>query len=122
MSARRTPKEDLLIGGLDDWADAGWVLQSSRLSGETRPRALREIALALIAEVLREGLMTAGDMVNGKHVIWSGDPEKWIERIRNQWLEEWGEKSPSPGAIVWLDNTSAGDAFAAGVLAREGNS
>lgn len=45
----RTAIEDLLIGGLDDWADAGWVLQSARLSGAIDPVELRAIALELIA-------------------------------------------------------------------------
>jgi hypothetical protein len=96
----RTPLEDLLIGGLDDWADAGWAVQSARLS-------------------LREGLMVAGDIVGNEHVPWHGDSEEWLERIRQEWLAEWGDVVPTPGAIVWLDNTPAGDQVAREVLDRE---
>lgn len=118
-SARRTPKEDLLVGGLDDWAYAGWALQSARLSGETNPIALRDVTLTLIAEVLRKGLMVAGDLVGNEHVPWHGEPEEWVERIRQEWLDEWGDEVPTPGAIVWLNNTQAGDEVARDVLARE---
>jgi hypothetical protein len=115
----RTPLEDLLVGGLDDWADAGWALQSARLSGETELSALRDITLDLITEVLREGLMVAGDLVGSEYVSWHGEPQEWAQRIRREWLDEWGDEVPTPGAIVWLDNTLAGDDFARDVLARE---
>jgi len=115
----RTPREDLLIGGLNDWADAGWALQSSRLSGATSTTVLRDATLTLIDEVLREGLMVAGDLVGSEHVPWHGKPEEWVRRIRQEWLDEWGDEVPTPGAIVWLCNTAAGDALARDVLARE---
>ncbi len=115
----RTPREDLLIGGLDDWADAGWALQSARLSGTTKLTELRDATLALIDEVLREGLMVAGDLVGSEHVPWHGEPEEWVERIRQEWLGEWCDEVPTPGAIVWLRNTAAGDALARDVLDRE---
>lgn len=119
MSTKRTPKEDLLVGGLDDWADAGWALQSSRLSGASDPIALRDFTLELIAEVLREGLMIAGDIVEGDHVPWQTSAEEAAERIAREWLDEWGDEVPTPGAIVWLSNTAAGDAIARSVLERE---
>lgn len=115
----RTPLEDLLVSGLDDWADAGWALQSARLTGETEPSVLRDITLDLIAEVLRKGLMVAGDLVGSEHVSWHGEPQEWAERIRREWLDEWGDEVPTPGAIVWLNNTQAGDEVARDVLARE---
>lgn len=119
MSTKRTPKEDLLVGGLDDWADAGWALQSSRLSGASDPIALRDFTLELIAEVLREGLMIAGDIVEGDHVPWQTSAEEAAERIAREWLDEWGDEVPTPGAIVWLSNTAAGDEIARSVLERE---
>ena len=85
-SSQRTPKEDLLVGGLDDWADAGWALQSARLSGATDPVALRDLTLSLIAEVLREGLMVPGDIVGGDHVPWHGSAQETAERITREWV------------------------------------
>lgn len=118
-SAARTPKEDLLVGGLDDWADVGWALQSARLAEASDPVALRDATLSLIAEVLSQSLMVAGDIVAGEHVPWHGKAEEHAERIRREWLDEWGDEVPTPGAIVWLSNTSAGDEIARSVLARE---
>lgn len=115
----RTPREDLLVGGLDDWADAGWALQSARLSGATDPVELRDYTIELIADVLGERLMLAGDIVGGEHIAWHGTPDDWARRIRDEWIAEWGEAVPSPGAIVWLCNTDAGDEVARAVLARE---
>ncbi|AEI13416.1 hypothetical protein [Cellulomonas gilvus] len=116
---RRTPKEDLLVGGLDDWADAGWALMSARLGGAEDPVALRDYTLGLIAEVLDEGLMVAGDVIAGEHIPWPGSAEEAADRIRRDWLDEWGEDVPTPGSVVWLANTSAGDEIGRAVLARE---
>jgi len=115
----RTPLEDLLVGGLDDWADAGWVLQTVWLPGETDRARLRSLTFELIAEVLRGGLMVAGDIVGSEHVPWHGDAEDAIRRITSEWLDEWNNEVPTPGAIVWLANTAAGDEIARAVLARE---
>jgi hypothetical protein len=117
--AQRTPKEDLLIGGLDDWADAGWALQSMRLSGASDPIALRDMTLTLIAEVLDERLMVAGDIVSGNHVPWHESAKEAAERIRREWVNEWGNEVPTPGAIVWLSNTAAGDEMARSALSRD---
>ena len=116
---KRTPKEDVLVGGLDDWADAGWVLQSARLSGVSDPVALRDAALGLVSEVLIERLMVAGDIIGGKHVPWRCSAEEATARIRREWLDEWGDEVPTPGAITWLSNTAAGDEIAQSVLERE---
>jgi hypothetical protein len=109
---RRSAREDLLIGGLDDWADAAWALQSARLSGATDHAALRDLTLNLITEVLTEGYMIAGDIVAGEHVPWHGTPQEAAERIAREWIDEWGVEVPTPGAIVWLRNTPAGDEIA----------
>jgi hypothetical protein len=82
------------------------------LSGETEPSALRGFTPALIAEALREGLMVAGDLVGAEHVPWHGEADEWAERIRQEWMDEWGDDVPTPGAVVWLNNTKAGDEFA----------
>jgi hypothetical protein len=121
VSAGRTPKEDLVVGGLADWADASWASMSARLTGETDPAVLRDLTLSLIAEVLRDGLMVAGDIIVDEHVPWHGSTEEVVERISHEWIEEWGGTMPTPGAIVWLSNTAAGDELARGVLEREAN-
>lgn len=117
--AKRTPEEDVLVGGLDDWADCGWIMQSVRLTGETDPVALREATLALMDRVMRTGLMVPGDIRDGVHITWDGNPDEWVSRISREWITEWGTNVPTPGAVTWLCNTAAGDEIARAVLARE---
>ena len=119
--APRTPKEDLLVGGLTDWADASWAAQSARLSGVQGGPALRDLTLGLVAEVLREGLMVPGYLFATYHLPWPCDAEEAAARIAQEWIDEWGDDVPTPGAIVWLNNTEAGDEVAQAVLAREAN-
>jgi len=118
----RTPKEDVLVGGLDDWAYAGWVYGSTRLAGITDSEQRRGLAIGLIAELLVEGLMVAGDVDDQGHHPWPHPTGDAIERITREWLTEWPNDVPAPGAIVWLANTPAGNEIARRVLAREADS
>lgn len=119
MNMQRTSIDDLLVGGLDDWADIGWVAQFARLSGVGEGASLRHRTLATVAEVLTKGLMVAGDVVAGEFRPWQLSTADAIARISRSWIEEWGAHVPTPGAIAWLSNTQAGDDVARAVLARE---
>jgi hypothetical protein len=110
--------EDILANGVDDWVYAGWVYQIAQRSGLDDPSELRALSIGLIAEVLTRGLMVAGTYDGGKHVPWGCSTGEAIERITKAWLE-WGEFPPTPGAIVWLDLTPAGQELGEAVLARE---
>lgn len=116
---RRTPAEDLLVGGLDDWAYLGWASQSGVLADIGDLAVRREATLVLVSNVLADGLMVAGDVRGGEFIQWTGGPEEWIERIRLDWLNDWGDDIPTPGAVVWLENTPSGDRVGRRVLARE---
>lgn len=115
----RTPKEDVLVGGLDDWAYAGWVYGSTRHSGLVDPESRRALSIGLIAELVMEGLMVPGDVDDGGFHPWDLAPGASVERITRLWLNDWHDEIPPPGAIVWLENTDAGDVIARSVLARE---
>lgn len=119
MTQERTSREDLLVGGLDDWVDAAWAMQSARLAGASDGVVLRDATLTLIEEVLREGLMVAGDVTGGAHVPWPVSPQEAADRIRRDWLAEWSDEVPTPGAVVWLCNTTKGDDLARSVLIAE---
>lgn len=116
---RRSPKDDLLVGGLDDWVDPGWAANSVVMNGHRSAATLRDATLSLIAEAIKDATMIAGDLLGNEHVPWHGTPEDWIDRIEREWRETWGDELPTPGAIVWLNNTPKGDAVARAVLARE---
>ena len=115
----RTPKEDLLVGGLDDWTDASWVYNGTSRTGIADYEQRRAFTFGLIAELLVEGLMIPGDVDGAGHHPWPHSPGEAIERIIREWLTEWVDEVPTPGAIVWLANTEAGDAIGRDVLARE---
>jgi hypothetical protein len=117
----RSPKEDVLVGGLDDWAYAAWVYGSTRLSGLRDPGLRRTLTLGLIAELLVEGLAVAGDVDEQGHHPWPCSPGEAIERITREWITEWSDEVPTPGAIVWFVNTDEGNRVAEAVLAREGH-
>ena len=115
----RTPEEDVLVGGLDDWADAAWVYGSTRLAGEMVPGRRRTLALGVIAELLVGRLVVPGDVDDQGHHTWPCSPGEAVERITREWLTAWRDEIPTPGAIVWLANTARGDEIARHVLARE---
>jgi hypothetical protein len=117
----RTPKEDLLVGGLYEPAYASWVCASASLAGIHNRTQLRTFSIGLIAEVLVEGLMIAGDYDRDGHHPWRHSPGEAIERITREWLTEWRDDTPPPGAIVWLANTEEGNRIGRTVLAREEN-
>lgn len=115
----RTLVEDLLVSGLDDDAYAAWVYQVVTRSGLTDQGQLRALAIGTIAEVICRGLMVPGDEDRDGHHPWPESRGDAMERITREWLAEWPDDIPTPGAIVWLANTEAGNNVARGVLERE---
>jgi hypothetical protein len=114
----RTLAEDVLANGVDDWVYAGWVLQIARRSGLTDPAQLRALALGVTAELIVTGMVVPGDVDDGTHVPWSCSNGESIARITEAWVT-WGLEPPSPGAVVWLDVTPAGQEVGEVVLRRE---
>jgi hypothetical protein len=115
----RSPKEDALVGGLDDWQYESWIYGSTRLAGLRDYASRRTLALGLIAELLVEDLMVAGDVDEQGHHPWPCSPGEAVERIARRWLTEWADELPTPGAIVWLANTPRGNEIAQAVVRRE---
>jgi hypothetical protein len=115
----RTLTENLLVSTLGDWAYASWAIPDVVGSGEFGADLVRSSTLGLIAEVVLTGLIQAGDVVDGVHVPWECSPAEAVERIVLEWLRDWSEEVPTPGAIVWLDVTAKGRLVAEAVLARE---
>lgn len=111
--------EKLLVDGLDDYGSANWVVAIARRELNIADiRDLRAISLGLIAELLMEGLMVAGDL-EFHFYPWDLEPHAALRRIIDEWLE-WGlEESPTPGAICWLDNTEKGNEIARRAFERE---
>jgi hypothetical protein len=68
---------------------------------------MRDVALEVIAAVLRRGLMKAGDVTKDGFVEWNMMPDESLERITAGWNAL--AKSPELGEICWLSNTTLGD-------------
>lgn len=100
--------DEVLKRGLDDWIQAAEVVSVVRSSGgETSEARMREVALEVIAAVLRRGLMKAGDVTKDGFVEWNMMPDESLERITAGWNAL--AKSPELGEVCWLSNTSLGD-------------
>jgi hypothetical protein len=117
--SERTLIEDLLVSGLADPAYAGWIRGIATKSGLTDSDQLRELSLGVIVEVICSGLMIPGDYDRDGHHPWPHSTGDAIERISREWLDEWADDIPVPGAIVWLANTESGNEIARQVLERE---
>jgi hypothetical protein len=93
--------------GLDDWVDGSevaWVVQS--VGGATGTAAIRQLALAVIGRIVKDGLMEPGDVTEDGFRAWSVDADVALARIAEAWTPD---MSPRPGDVCWLSNTAAGD-------------
>ncbi len=77
-------------------------------TGQSDRRMVREIAMALIAQLLQEGLIKAGAPNDtGGFIEWELSPEEAVRRINDEWTALGRE--PNLGDIVWFTSTEAGD-------------
>jgi hypothetical protein len=110
--------EDVLANGVDDWVYAALIQQIARRAGISDASQLRQLSIGLISELLVRGLAVAGEYDGVGHRPWDCTTGEAIVRITEEW-ENWGDRVPTPGAIVWLDLTSSGRKLGEAVLARE---
>jgi hypothetical protein len=64
------------------------------------------------------GLVIAGDYDGDTHQPWECSAGEALVRIVENWLA-WGDSAPTPGAVVWLALSPAGEAAGQAVLDRE---
>lgn len=111
-------QEEVLVEGLDDWVYASWVYGCAADSRSEDYPTARSLAIGTITELIVKGLMTPGDIRDGRHQPWALDIGDAIIRIVDLWLLDWPDSPPSPGAIVWLSNTESGNVVAREALER----
>jgi hypothetical protein len=114
---RRGLQEDAMVRALDDWLHVADFVSIARRTGVTRSESLRAIALGLIAEMLVQDLMVAGDADQSGFHDWELSPGDATQRIVETWSKD--DLAPSPGAVAWFRNTSKGDNIGEAVAARE---
>lgn len=119
MSAtNRTLAEDLLARAAEDWVSAAEVIDLVRKSGVTDPSDCRDLAVGLIARLLGEGLISAGDIEGAEHSPWPLSTSEAILRIAWEWASE-DDPFVMPGSVVWLNTTPSGQAVGESVWRRE---
>lgn len=100
--------EDVLDRGLDDWIDITEVASVAKtVGGAVTDAELQALSIEIIRNVLREGLMEAGDVTTDGFHRWGLSPNEALQRIEHDWgaLGRW----PYIGDICWLSNTEEGD-------------
>lgn len=106
-----TPKhlvDDILMRGCADWVDACEVASVALTEGKAKsPDAMRELALELIRNVVRQGLMELGDVTRGGFGKWDLPIEEGLARVEREWLAL--GRNPTLAEICWLQNTSRGN-------------
>lgn len=117
----RTLADDLLARAAEDWVSAAEVIDLVRRSGATDPNDLRDLAVGLIARLLADDLVVAGDIEGQEHEPWPLAPDEAIFRIATEWASE-SDPFVMPGSIVWLNSTAKGQAAGEAIWRREGRS
>jgi hypothetical protein len=79
---------------------------------------LRDLAIGLIARLIAEGLLVAGEITEGRHIPWAIPAGEAILRIAARWATH-DDPFVMPGLIVWLDTTQRGQAIGESVWHRE---
>jgi hypothetical protein len=118
ITPNRTLAEDLLARAAEDWVSATEVIDLVRRSGVTDPSDCRDLAVGLIARLLSEELISAGDIKGVEHSRWPVSTAEAILRIASEWASE-SDPFVMPGSIVWLNTTPNGQSIGEAVWRRE---
>ncbi len=102
-------KREFLAECTDDYVGLWSLIRRIRFGlKQLDPQKVREITIALITELLEEGLIKAGiPKMTGALEEWRLSAERTVERIQDEWNKLGVE--PNMGDIVWFTTTEAGD-------------
>jgi hypothetical protein len=99
--------EELLVLGTADWIPAGEVASvCMTVGGAASESDVRELSLQVIADLLKRGLMEAGDVTSTGFRVWPESVTEAISRIKREWRAL--GHNPSLGDICWLQSTRDG--------------
>lgn len=120
MTRSYDPRAEILWSGTDDWvslAEAAAIVADERV---VTSDSVRTETLDILAGLLRDDLVQAGEVSDGFHP-WSLGPDAALRVISEQWADSSRGLSLAEG--IWFANTAQGDALAeqladAGVTSR----
>lgn len=99
---------EILLLGLDDWIQAAEVASVARtVGGAATEGDVQQLSIEIIREVIRSGLMKAGDVTHNGFQEWNLTPNETLDRIEHEWAAL--GRGPNLGEICWLLNTEKGD-------------
>ncbi|HET8988267.1 MAG TPA: hypothetical protein VFN43_07125 [Humibacillus sp.] len=98
--------DELLVRASDDWVHPADVFDVARFSGVTHQDAYVEQAIRLTSELLRRGLVIAGDLTEAGYQPWQLGPDESADRIAARWRED-PDAAPT-SFFVWLQGTASG--------------
>jgi hypothetical protein len=98
--------DELLVRAADDWVHPADVFDVARFSGAMDERSYVEQAIHLASELLRLGLVIAGDLTDAGFRPWQCSPLESAQRIADRWRTD-PEAAPV-SFFVWLEATQRG--------------
>jgi hypothetical protein len=99
---------EILLLGLDDWIQAAEVASVARtVGGAATESDVQQLSIEMICDVVRAGLMKAGDVTPDGFHEWDLSPNETLDRIEHEWAAL--GRGPGLGEICWLCNTEEGD-------------
>ncbi|NUQ78197.1 MAG: hypothetical protein HUU21_32095 [Polyangiaceae bacterium] len=108
--------DEILMLGLDDWIQVSEIASAARtVGGAVTQGEVQRLSLDIIRAVIKEGLMTVGDVTTQGFQAWALSAEESLERIEREWIAL--GRNPSLGDICWLSNTEEGDKRARTLIA-----
>lgn len=102
-------KTEFLSESYDDYVGLWSLVRRIKLQMDNdNPTRVRELTIALLAELLHKGLIKAGiPRTTGEFEEWRTNPNEIVKRIEKEWDQLVGE--PNIGDIVWFTTTEKGD-------------
>lgn len=117
---RRSVVEELLVSTIYDWIDLGFLRATVREMSGADPAELHETAMAVVEQLVQEGLVAAGDVTREGFRAWDCTRTEAVSRIDREWSAE-PDPELWPFQVAALAPTEAGVALIESIMAREGD-
>lgn len=115
----RTPLDDILVGGLNDYISDVDVFGSASDTGIEDDNVLRQLSIGIVAEMLYRGLAVPGSYTK-KHGFVDLEQDWWI--TLKDIIERWYSIDARPSreyGVFWLRSTPAADEMGRAIWARD---